>query len=70
MELSVKKPELLLKIDDAVINPEEYNLAELISFELAKITEDAIKFCKKKKIVGQELVNLSRCKIIKIDLIK
>ncbi|NCO80329.1 ATP-dependent Clp protease ATP-binding subunit, partial [bacterium] len=32
----LKKPELKAKIEEAVSNPEEYNLAEFLSFEVAK----------------------------------
>jgi ATP-dependent Clp protease ATP-binding subunit ClpC len=49
-ELKIKKPEISLKISDAVLNPDNSNLAEILSFEAVKIILDSIKFCKKKKI--------------------
>jgi ATP-dependent Clp protease ATP-binding subunit ClpC len=50
LELKIKKPEIFIKIEDAITNPDEYNLADFLSFDSAKIVEDAIKFCKKRKL--------------------
>jgi ATP-dependent Clp protease ATP-binding subunit ClpC len=49
-ELKIKKPAVNLRISDAVLNPDNSNLAEILSFEAVKIVLDSIKFCKKKKI--------------------
>lgn len=46
----IKNPDLNIKIDEVVANPQEYNLAEFLSFDSAKIVSDTIKFCKKRKI--------------------
>jgi len=46
----IKNPELNVKIDEVVANPQEYNLAEFLSFDSAKIVSDTVKFCKKRKI--------------------
>ena len=35
---------------DAVLNPDNYNLADFLNFDTAKIILNAISFCKKKKI--------------------
>ena len=50
LELKIKKPNLEIKIADAVLNPNDYNLAEFLSLDSIKIIDDAIKFCKKRKI--------------------
>ncbi len=50
LELKIKKPSLEINIDDAVLNPDNYNLAEFLSLNTLKIVEDAAKFCKKRKI--------------------
>jgi ATP-dependent Clp protease ATP-binding subunit ClpC len=42
---------LELNIKEAILDSENYNLAEFLDFELAKIVSEAVKFCKKKKIV-------------------
>jgi len=50
LEIKIKKPENVFDISDAVINSNNYNLAEFLDFNVAKIVLDSIKFCKKKKI--------------------
>ena len=50
LELKIKKPSLEINIDDAVLNPDNYNLAEFLSLNTLKIVEDAAKFCIKRKI--------------------
>jgi ATP-dependent Clp protease ATP-binding subunit ClpC len=50
-KFKIKNPYLELNINEAVLNPENYNLAEFLDFELAKIVSEAINFCKKKKII-------------------
>ena len=50
LELKIKKPSLEIKIADAVLSPDDYNLAEFLSLPAVKIVDDAIKFCKKRKI--------------------
>ncbi len=39
-----------LKLSDAVLAPENYNLAEFLSFEACKIVDGAVKFCLQRKI--------------------
>ena len=50
IELKVKKPENNLDIADAAANPDNYNLAEFLDFDAAKIVSDSMDFCKKKRI--------------------
>ncbi|MBI3631321.1 MAG: hypothetical protein HY219_00440 [Candidatus Staskawiczbacteria bacterium] len=50
LELKIKKPSLEIKISDAVLDPDNYNLAEFLSLSALKIVADSIKFCKKRKI--------------------
>ncbi|MBI3337348.1 MAG: ATP-dependent Clp protease ATP-binding subunit [Candidatus Staskawiczbacteria bacterium] len=50
LDLKIKKPVLEIKIADAVLNYDDYNLAEFLSLDVVKIVNDAIKFCKKRKI--------------------
>ena len=50
LEIKIKKPKLSAKLSDAVLNQDSCNLAEFLSFNAAKIIEDSIKFCKKRKI--------------------
>jgi len=50
-ELNIKKPKNTLDIIDASINFDNYNLAEFLNFDAAKIVIDSINFCKKKRIV-------------------
>ena len=49
-DLKIKRPESPFKLSDAFDNPDSYNLAELLSFNTAKIVDDSIKFCRKRKI--------------------
>ncbi len=48
--LKIKNPELRATLSDAILKPTDYNLAEFLSFESAKVVSGAIKFCKKRKI--------------------
>jgi len=48
--LKIKKPVIALNISDAVSNPGNYNLAEFLSFDAAKIVLDSITFCEKRRI--------------------
>ncbi len=50
VRLKIKKPGASLNITEVAVNIEEYNLAELLTFNAAKIILDAMDFCKKKKI--------------------
>ena len=50
LELKIKKPSLEIKIADAILNPDDYNLAEFLSLDALKTIEALIKFCKKRKI--------------------
>ncbi|MEI7424612.1 MAG: hypothetical protein WCK10_00630, partial [Candidatus Staskawiczbacteria bacterium] len=49
-EFKIKKPNISQKISDAYIDIDDYNLAQFLDFDTAKIVLDAIKFCNKKKI--------------------
>lgn len=49
-KLKIKKPSLEINISDAVLNPDNYNLAEFLSLDAVKIFEDLSRFCKKRKI--------------------
>ena len=46
----VKNPKLNIPITEVVSNLEKFNLADFLSFEVAKAVSDSIKFCKKRKI--------------------
>lgn len=48
--LKIKKPKSLLNITDALANPDNYNLAEFLDFDAAKIILDSVSFCGKKRI--------------------
>ena len=50
LNLKIKKPELSIKLSDAILDPEKYNLAELLNFEAAKIAQHSAALCRKKKI--------------------
>ena len=50
LDLKIKKPNLKIKIADAVLNPDNYNLAEFLSLDAVKTVDEAIKLCKKRKI--------------------
>ena len=69
--LKIKKPEIVINILDAGLNPDKYNLAELLSFDSVKIISDAIDFCIKKRIpVGSTAIFYSAVKSSKdINLI-
>jgi len=50
-ELKLKKPRLQTNlIEEAIISPEQYNLAELLSFEVARSCWKSIQFAQSKKI--------------------
>jgi len=48
LETKLKQPKLKIKIEEAITNPEKYNLAEFLSFEVAKAVDKSIKFAQKK----------------------
>jgi ATP-dependent Clp protease ATP-binding subunit ClpC len=50
VKTKIRKPDFLLKLEDALASPGDYNLADFLSFESAKIVGDSINFCKKRKI--------------------
>ncbi|MDO8486192.1 MAG: ATP-dependent Clp protease ATP-binding subunit [Candidatus Staskawiczbacteria bacterium] len=50
LELKIKNPNLGIKIVDAVLSPDNYNLAEFLSLPVLKIIENSIKYCKRRKI--------------------
>jgi ATP-dependent Clp protease ATP-binding subunit ClpC len=45
----LKKPKLKVSIEEAALSPEKFNLAEFLSFEVAKAVDKSIKFTQKKK---------------------
>jgi ATP-dependent Clp protease ATP-binding subunit ClpC len=49
-DIKIKNPALSVELSEAVVSPQDYNLAEFLSFESAKIFWEAIKFCEKRKI--------------------
>ena len=46
----LKKPRLRAKIEEAINRPDEYNLAEFLSFEVAEAVDSSIKFAQSKKL--------------------
>jgi len=46
----LKNPEIKFSIEEAILNPERFNLAEFLSFEVAKAVSKSIHFAKSKKI--------------------
>jgi len=50
LKLKIKRPNNNLKIEGAILNPDDYNLAEFLSFNMAVIASQAIDFSKRKKI--------------------
>ncbi|MBI2050133.1 MAG: ATP-dependent Clp protease ATP-binding subunit [Candidatus Staskawiczbacteria bacterium] len=50
LKLKMKKPNFGINISDALLNQDDYNLADFLSLEVVKIADDAIKFCKRRKI--------------------
>ncbi len=51
LEKKLKKPELKIKIEEAIANPEKYNLAEFLSFETAKAVSKSIEYSQKRKLL-------------------
>ena len=49
-EAKIKKPKSPLDIADAALNPDNYNLADFLSFDMARIVLETMNFCKKKRI--------------------
>ena len=45
----LKKPRLEITLEEGLANPEEYNLAEILSFETARAVQRSLKFAKSKK---------------------
>jgi len=50
LKFKIEKPEIKGGLSKAVLNPEAFNMAEFLSLDACEITEDAIKFCQKRKI--------------------
>ncbi|MFC1663638.1 AAA family ATPase [Patescibacteria group bacterium] len=50
LNLKLKKPEIKTEIKQVVLKPKNYNLAEFLSFEVAKAVSKSIKFAKSKKL--------------------
>ena len=46
----LKKPKISIELKEVIKNPEKYNLAEFLSFEVAKAVYDSKRFVKKKKL--------------------
>ena len=55
-ETKIKRPEIALKLSDAITDPDNYNLADFLSLDAAKIVRDSINFCKRKKIIASSSV--------------
>ena len=51
VNLKIKKPANPTDIAEAVLNLDNYNLAEFLSLDSAKIAKNAINFCQKRKIL-------------------
>ena len=51
-DLKLKKPKLKISISEAILNPENYNLAELLGFEAAKAADQALNFCRSKEVTS------------------
>ena len=49
-ELKIKKPEIAMNIADAAPDPDNYNLAEFLNFDTARIVLDSMNLCRKKRI--------------------
>jgi ATP-dependent Clp protease ATP-binding subunit ClpC len=49
-ESKIKNPKIKFKIEDAIINPENYNLAEFLNFESARVVFLSLRFAKRKRI--------------------
>lgn len=48
--LKIKKPDPPQNLSESLLDLDNYNLAEFLSFDSAKIARDAINFCRKRKI--------------------
>ncbi|MBU2578831.1 ATP-dependent Clp protease ATP-binding subunit [Patescibacteria group bacterium] len=48
----LKEPKLKITLNQAILNPEKYNLAEFLDFEAASVAAQAIEFCKKRKLTN------------------
>ncbi len=53
--LKLKKPQLKVNIKEAVLNPEEYNLAEFLSFDSAKVVYKSLKFSRSAEVISSHL---------------
>ncbi len=51
----LKRPRLRATLDEVILNPEEYNLAEFLSFETAKAITKSLKFARPKEVSSTEL---------------
>jgi len=49
-ELKLKNPKPIATIDDVISDLEKFNLADFLSFDVAKAVADSISFCRRKKI--------------------
>jgi ATP-dependent Clp protease ATP-binding subunit ClpC len=49
--IKIKNTTISLSLSDAVLNPDNYNLADFLSLQVAGMAEGAIKFCAKRKII-------------------
>ena len=50
LKLKIKRPEIEISLSDVALDSNNYNLADFLSMESAEIIEEALKFCKKRKI--------------------
>jgi len=46
----LKKPFLKAKIEEAILRPEDFNLAKFLSFEVAKVISKSMRFAKKREL--------------------
>ncbi|TSC94796.1 MAG: ATPase AAA-2 domain protein [Parcubacteria group bacterium Licking1014_1] len=50
LELKIKELETKIPLSNVILDVDNYNLADFLNMELAEIIEEALKFCKKRKI--------------------
>jgi ATP-dependent Clp protease ATP-binding subunit ClpC len=67
-EFKIRKIKQTLEIKDVVENIENYNLAELLNYDAAKVVIDAIKDCQKRKVLVSSLAILYSCLKINKDI--
>ena len=64
--MKIKRPELSDSLSEAISNPGNYNFAEFLSFDAARIVKDTMGLCKKRNIaVSSSALLYSSLKISK-----